>query len=55
MNSRQWTMVLWIVALINVFFGFYKLVQGEPTSAMIHFAIALIIGFLAWRRKQQSG
>ena len=55
MNSRQWTMVLWIVAVINLFFGFFKLTESEPTSAMVHFGIALLIGFLAWRRGQKSG
>jgi ABC-type Co2+ transport system permease subunit len=54
MNSKQWTMVLWIVALINVFFGLYKLRENEPESALIHFLFALVIGFLAWRRKQKS-
>lgn len=54
MSSKQWTMVLWIVALINVFFGLYKLTESEPESALIHFVFALLIGFFAWRRKQKS-
>lgn len=50
MNAKQWTMVLWVVALINVFFGFYKLNQGRPEAAIAHFVFALILGFFAWRR-----
>lgn len=55
MNPRQWTIVLWVVALISVFFGFYKLTLSEPASALTHFALALLVGFLAWRRSQKSG
>jgi len=54
MNSKQWTMVLWIVALINVFFGFYKLTESKPEAAIAHFVIALLIGFYAWRRGKKS-
>jgi ABC-type Co2+ transport system permease subunit len=55
MNSRQWTMVLWIVAAINVFFGFYKLTESKPEAAIAHFVLALVIGFFAWRRGQKPG
>jgi uncharacterized membrane protein YtjA (UPF0391 family) len=54
MNSKQWTMVLLIVAVINVFFGLYKLTESKPEAALIHFLFALVIGFLAWRRKQKG-
>jgi len=55
MNSKQWTMVLWIVALINVFFGFYKLTESKPEAAIAHFGFALLIGFYAWRRGKKTG
>ena len=55
MHSQQWTRVLWIVALINLFFGFYKLTESRPEAAMAHFVVALLIGFYAWRRGRKSG
>jgi hypothetical protein len=54
MNSKQWTMVLWLVALINCFFGFYKLIQGRPEAAIAHFVFALILGFFAWRSGRKT-
>jgi ABC-type Co2+ transport system permease subunit len=54
MKSQQWTMVLWALGLINLLFGFYKLREGESEGALIHFALALVFGFLAWRRKQKG-
>lgn len=55
MNSKQWTTVLWIAAVTNVFFGFCKLTESKPEAAIAHFVIALLVGFYAWRRGKKSG